>query len=156
MLNSGRPYNGEEFSKFKSNYLDIPNEPLYPFGYGLSYSKINYSEPSVSNTTLQGGGKIQVSAQVTNSGTVETNETVQLYIRDVVGTISRPMKELKGFEKITLKPGESKSVSFTIDESLLKYYNSQHVYTSEPGTFEVFIGPNARDAKKTGFELKLD
>ncbi len=156
MLNSGRPYNGEEFSKFKSNYLDIPNEPLYPFGFGLSYSKITYSEPSVSNTILQGSGKIQVSAQVTNSGTVETNETVQLYIRDVVGTISRPMKELKGFEKITLKPGESKSVSFTIDESLLKFYNSQHIYTSEPGAFEVFIGPNVRDAKKTGFELKLD
>ena len=81
MLNSGRPYNGEEFSKFKSNYLDIPNEPLFPFGYGLSYSKIDYSAPTVSNTTLQGGGKIQVSAQVINSGTTETNETVQLYIR---------------------------------------------------------------------------
>ncbi len=156
MLNSGRPYNGEEFSKFKSNYLDIPNEPLFPFGYGLSYSKIDYSAPTVSNTTLQGGGKIQVSTQVINSGTLETNETVQLYIRDVVGSISRPMKELKGFEKITIKPGESKSVSFTIDESLLKFYNSQHVYTSEPGTFEVFIGPNVRDAKKTLFELKLD
>lgn len=156
MLNSGRPYNGEEFSKFKSNYLDIPNEPLFPFGYGLSYSKIDYSAPTVSNTTLQGGGKIQVSAQVINSGTTETNETVQLYIRDVVGSISRPMKELKGFEKITIKPGESKSVSFTIDESLLKFYNSQHVYASEPGTFEVFIGPNVRDAKKTKFELKLD
>lgn len=156
MLNSGRPYNGEEFSKFKSNYLDIPNEPLFPFGYGLSYSKIDYSAPTVSNTTLQGGGKIQVSTQIINSGTLETNETVQLYIRDVVGSISRPMKELKGFEKITIKPGESKSVSFTIDESLLKFYNSQHVYTSEPGTFEVFIGPNVRDAKKTLFELKLD
>lgn len=156
MLNTGRPYNGEEFSKFKSNYLDIPNEPLYPFGFGLSYSKINYSDPTVSDKTLHGGSKIQVSAQITNTGTVETNETVQLYIRDVVGTISRPMKELKGFEKITLKPGESKSVSFTIDESLLKFYNSQHIYTTEPGAFEVFIGPNVRDAKKTGFELKLD
>ena len=156
MLNSGRPYNGEEFSKFKSNYLDIPNEPLFPFGYGLSYSKIDYSAPTVSNTTLQGGGKIQVSTQVINSGTLETNETVQLYIRDVVGSISRPMKELKGFEKITIKPGESKSVSFTIDETLLKFYNSQHVYASEPGTFELFIGPNVRDAKKTLFELKLD
>lgn len=156
MLNTGRPYNGEEASKFKSNYLDIPNEPLYPFGFGLHYTKIQYGEPTVSNTVMQGGGNITVSAQLTNSGTREATETVQLYIRDVVGSISRPMKELKGFQLLNLKPGENKSVSFTIDESLLKFYNSNLVYGSEPGMYEVFIGPNVRDVKKVGFELKLD
>lgn len=156
VLNTGRPYNGEEFSKFKSNYLDIPNDPLYPFGYGLTYSTVSYGDPTVSNKTLQGNGTIKVSAQIVNNGTKEVNETVQLYIRDLVGSISRPLKELKGFEKVSLKPGESKTVSFTVDESMLKFYNSNLVYGSEPGDFEAFIGPNARDAKKIGFSLKLD
>lgn len=156
MLNTGRPYHGEEFSKFKSNYLDIPNEPLYPFGYGLTYSTVSYSEPVMNNKSLQSGGTVQVSAQIKNTGTVEANETVQMYIRDVVGSIARPKKELKGFQKIVLKPGETRTVTFTIDESLLKFYNSQYVYGAEPGEFEVFIGPHAGDNKKTGFNLKLD
>ncbi len=156
MLNTGRPYHGEESSKFKSNYLDIPNDPLYPFGYGLHCTTIQYSEPTVSNAVLQSGGNIIVSTQMTNSGSREAIETVQLYIRDVVGSISRPMKELKGFQQITLKSGENKSISYTIDESLLKFYNSELVYGSEPGKYEVFIGPNARDVKKVEFELKLD
>ncbi|MEP7324026.1 MAG: beta-glucosidase BglX [Saprospiraceae bacterium] len=156
MLNTGRPYNGEEFSKFKSNYLDIPNEPLYPFGFGLHYTTFKYGEPGINNTVLQGGGKLTANIQISNTGSRESSETVQLYIRDVVGSISRPMKELKGFQQILLKPGENKMVSFTIDESMLKFYNSNLVYGSEPGQFEVFIGPNSRDTKKVSFELKLD
>ncbi|MBL0110226.1 MAG: beta-glucosidase BglX [Saprospiraceae bacterium] len=156
MLNTGRPYHGEAFSKFKSNYLDIPNEPLYPFGYGLTYSSCQYGNPDISNATLQGGGTIKVSIPVMNSGTRPVTETVQMYIRDVVGSISRPMKELKGFEQITLQPGESKTVSFDIKESLLKFYNTRLEYIAEPGLFEVFVGPNARDVKKVDFVLKLD
>jgi beta-glucosidase len=156
MLNTGRPYNGEAFSKFKSNYLDIPNEPLYPFGYGLHYTTFNYGEPGISNTVLQGGGKLNANIQISNTGSLESTETVQMYIRDVVGSISRPMKELKGFQRITLKPGENRIVNFAIDESLLKFYNSNLVYGSEPGQFEILIGPNSRDTKKVSFELKLD
>ncbi|MEO5581263.1 MAG: beta-glucosidase BglX [Saprospiraceae bacterium] len=156
MLNTGRPYSGEAFSKFKSNYLDIQNDPLYPFGYGLHYTTFNYGEPGINNTVLQGGGKVMANIQISNTGSRESAEIVQLYIRDVVGSISRPMKELKGFQRILLKPGENKTVSFTIDESMLKFYNSSLVYGSEPGQFEVFIGPNSRDTRKVSFELKLD
>ncbi len=156
MLNTGRPYNNEPFPKFKSNYLDLTNDPLYPFGYGLTYSTIQYGEPTISNTTLHSGGTIQVTTQITNTGKSEATETVQMYIHDLVGTIARPKKELKGFQQINLKPGESKSVSFTIDESLLKFYNSQFVYGGEAGDFDVYLGPNARDGKKVRFSLKLD
>ncbi|MEP7267471.1 MAG: glycoside hydrolase family 3 C-terminal domain-containing protein, partial [Saprospiraceae bacterium] len=156
MLNTGRPYHGESNSKYKSNYLDIPNEPLYPFGYGLTYSSVSYGEPAVSATIMKGGGSVMVSAQISNTGSTDAVETVQMYIHDVVGTIARPVKELKGFQQINLKPGESKTVSFTIDESLLKFYNGNLQYGAEPGKFEVMIGPNARDTKAVSFEYKLD
>ncbi len=152
-LNTGRPYNGEAFSKFKSNYLDIPNEPLYPFGYGLSYTNYNYSEIKLSNILLNPGQTLTASVTVTNTGKVEGVEIVQLYIRDVVGSISRPMKELKGFQKIALKAGESKMVEFKINTDDLRFYNSNLQQVVEPGDFKLFIGGNSRDVKETNFKF---
>ncbi len=154
MLNTGRPYGGQANSKFLSNYLDIPNEPLYPFGYGLSYTNFEYGTLKISNSNMTTQSKIEVSLTVTNAGNRESSEIVQLYIRDLVGSISRPVKELKGFQKIYFKPGESKTVSFTIDNELLKFYNSELKFDSEPGIFQVFVGPNSRDVKMVEFELK--
>ncbi|MEM1120056.1 MAG: beta-glucosidase BglX [Bacteroidota bacterium] len=151
MLNSGRPYNGEAFSKFKSNYLDIPNEPLYPFGYGLSYTTFEYGQPTISDTLLTRRGQITVSVPVKNTGNRKGKEVVQLYIRDVVGSISRPLKELKGFEKIELAPNEEKTVTFTIDAELLKFYNSQLEYVVESGDFQVFVGPNSGEVQVVEF-----
>jgi beta-glucosidase len=154
MLNTGRPYRGEEASKFKSNYLDIPNEPLYPFGYGLTYTTFEYSGLSISAGELERGGSLTVEVTVKNTGKRAGSEIVQLYIRDVVGSISRPMKELKGFEKIRLEPGASKTVTFTIDEELLKFYDYDLNYVAESGDFQVFVGPNSRDAEMKEFILK--
>ena len=153
-LNTGRPYNGEEFSKFKSNYLDIPNEPLYPFGYGLSYTNFEYSEITLSNTTMSPGKSITASIKVTNTGKLDGTETVQLYIRDIIGSISRPMKELKGFQQVTLKAGESKTVEFMIHPSDLMFYNSDLKKVVEPGAFNVFIGGNSRDIKEADFTFR--
>lgn len=154
MLNSGRPYDGGDSPKFKSNYLDIPNEPLYPFGYGLSYTQFEYGKPTLSRTEMSKGGKVTLSLSVKNTGKREGSEVVQLYIRDLVGSISRPLKELKGFEKITLKPGEEKTVRFAIDESLLEFCNGDLKWVVEPGTFQVFVGPNSRDTQMLSFEYK--
>jgi beta-glucosidase len=152
-LNTGRPYNNEPFSKFKSNYLDIPNEPLYPFGYGLSYSSFTYGAVQLSAVTLNTGQTITATVPVTNSGKVDGVEIVQLYIRDVVGSISRPMKELKAFQKVSLKAGETKTVQFKITANDLKFYNSDLKYVVEPGDFKVFIGGNSRDTKESGFKF---
>lgn len=152
-LNTGRPYNGEAFSKFKSNYLDIPNEPLYPFGYGLSYANFSYSEIKISNALLNPGQSLTASVMVNNTGKYEGIEIVQLYIRDVVGSISRPMKELKGFQKIALKAGESKLVEFKINTNDLRFYNSNLQQVVEPGDFKLFIGGNSRDVKEINFKV---
>lgn len=154
MLNTGRPYRGEQASKFKSNYLDIPNEPLYPFGYGLTYTTFEYGPLSISDTTLARDGSISVSVEVTNTGERPGSEIVQLYIRDVVGSISRPMKELKGFEKIRLEPGQSTTVTFEISEELLKFYDYDLQFVAEAGEFHAFVGPNARDGEMVRFVLE--
>ena len=122
MLNTGRPYGGQEASKFMSNYLDIPNAPLYPFGYGLTYTNFEYSNLSLSGNTMKPSDKIVVSFSIKNTGKKAGTETAQLYIQDVVGSISRPLKELKGFSKVSLAPGESKIVKFEISEEMLKFY----------------------------------
>lgn len=153
-LNTGRPFHPGDSPKFKSDYLDASNDPLYPFGYGLSYTTFSYSDISLSNKTLNPNGKITATVTVTNTGTVAGKETVQLYIRDMVGSIARPVKELKGFQQITLAPGESKKVSFTISVSDLRFYNSDLKYVYEPGNFKVFIGTNSRDLKEADFQLK--
>ncbi len=147
--NTGRPLGeGQWFQKFRSNYLDISNEPLYPFGYGLSYTNFNYGDLKLSSISLKGNQKLTASVSVTNNGKYDGKEVVQLYIRDVVGSVTRPMKELKGFQKIDLKAGETKTVSFSIIPEDLKFYNYDLKYDWEPGEFEIMIGLNSRDVKK--------
>ena len=152
-LNTGRPFHPGDSPKFKSDYLDVSNDPLYPFGYGLSYTTFGYSEISLSNATLRPNGKITASVNITNTGKRSGKETVQLYIRDLVGSVARPVKELKGFQQITLAPGESKKVSFSISVDDLKFYNSDLKYVYEPGEFKVFIGTNSADVKEANFKL---
>ena len=152
-LNTGRP-NPKWFSKFTSNYLDVPNDPLFPFGYGLSYTTFQYSPLSLSSNMMTTGGNIKASVTVTNTGNCEGTEVVQLYIRDMVGSIARPVQELKGFERISLKPGESRNVTFNIDAELLKFYNSDLKYVCEPGEFEVMVGTNCHDVQRQKFTLK--
>ena len=152
-LNTGRP-NPKWFTKFTSNYLDVPNEPLFPFGYGLSYTTFNYSPMTLSSNSMSASGSIQASVTVTNTGSREGAEVVQLYIRDLVGSIARPVQELKGFERISLKPGESRQVTFTIDADLLKFYNKDLDYVCEPGDFEVMIGTDSRNVQRKQFTLR--
>ena len=152
--NTGRPLaEGKWFEKFRSNYLDVSNDPVYPFGYGLSYTTFNYSDIKLNSTTLKQNQKITATVTVTNTGKVKGKEVVQLYIRDMVGSITRPVKELKGFQKIDLNAGESKNVTFTISVNDLKFYNGDLKYVAEPGDFKVFIGGNSRDVKEAGFKL---
>ena len=152
--NTGRPLGeGKWFEKFRSNYLDVSNEPLYPFGYGLSYTQFSYSDITLSSANLNENGEITASVTVTNTGKVEGKEVVQLYIRDIVGSVTRPVKELKGFEKISLKAGESKTVSFKISPELLKFYNYNLQYVFEPGDFDVMIGGDSKDVKTARFTL---
>ena len=152
-LNTGRP-NPKWFTKFTTNYLDVPNDPLFPFGYGLSYTTFEYSPLTLSGNSMTTGGNITVSVTVTNTGSCEGTEVVQLYIRDMVGSIARPVQELKGFERICLKPGESRTVNFTINADLLKFYNSNLDYVCEPGEFEVMVGTNSRDVQRKSFTLR--
>jgi beta-glucosidase len=152
--NTGRPLaEGKWFEKFRSNYLDVSNDPVYPFGYGLSYTTFSYSDVKLSNAFLKGNQTLTASVTVTNTGNREGKEVVQLYIRDMVGSITRPVKELKGFFKIDLKPGESRMVNFSISQEDLKFYNGDLKYVSEAGDFKVFIGGNSRDVKEANFRL---
>ena len=154
--NTGRPLpEGKWFQKYRSNYLDVSNDPLYPFGYGLSYTNFSYSDISLSSNTIKGTQSIKATVTVTNTGSVSGKEVVQLYTRQLVGTTTHPVKELKGFQKIELKAGESKTVSFNIAASDLKFYNSDLKYVAEPGNFKLFIGGNSRDVKQTDFKLSL-
>jgi beta-glucosidase len=147
--NTGRPLEqGKWFSKFRSNYLDVSNDPVYPFGYGLSYTSFSYSDIQLSNTSLKGKQTLTASVTVTNTGKYDGKEVVQLYIRDIVGSVTRPVKELKGFQKIELKAGETKTVSFSITPEDLKFYNYDLKYDWEAGDFEIMIGGNSRDVKK--------
>ncbi|WP_029286826.1 beta-glucosidase BglX [Pedobacter sp. R20-19] len=153
--NTGRPLaEGKWFEKFRSNYLDVSNDPLYPFGFGLSYTNFNYSDVKLSANTLTKGKSITASVTLSNTGKYDGKEVVQLYIRDLVGSITRPVKELKGFQKVSLKAGESKTISFNISENDLKFYNSELKFVAEPGDFQVFIGTNSRDVKEAAFTLK--
>jgi len=151
--NTGRPYTGNVLDKYKSRYLDVSNDPLYPFGYGLSYTTFSYSNPVLSDTTLAKNGSLTATVEVKNVGKFDGEEVVQLYIQDVVGSVTRPVKELKGFEKIFLKSGESKSVTFTIKEKDLRFYDINMAFKSEPGDFRIYIGTNSKDVKEAAFKL---
>ncbi|RQO67356.1 beta-glucosidase BglX [Pedobacter sp. KBW06] len=153
---TGRPLEeGKWFSKFRSNYLDVSNEPLYPFGYGLSYTTFDYSNLKLSKTKFKAGETITATITVKNTGAAEGKEVVQMYIRDLVGSITRPVKELKGFQKISLKAGESKDISFKISVEDLKFYNADLKFVAEPGDFKIFIGTNSRDNSEASFQLTL-
>jgi beta-glucosidase len=145
--NTGRPLTGKWFSKFQSNYIDVPNEPLYPFGYGLSYTQFEYGAIQVSSKQLKGNQKLTVTVPVKNTGKYAGKEVVQLYIRDEVGSITRPVQELKGFNKIELAPGETKNVSFEITPELLKFYNSDLKFDWESGDFQIMVGTNSKDVQ---------
>lgn len=149
--NTGRPF--DQRQKYTSKYLDVPNTPLYPFGYGLSYTTFAYSDITLSKTVLKANEKLIATVSVTNTGTRSDKETMQMYIRDLVGSITRPVKELKGFQQITLQPGETKKVSFTISVDDLKFYNGNLKYCYEPGGFKVFIGSNSEDVKEASFSV---
>jgi beta-glucosidase len=153
--NTGRPLEkGASFQKFRSNYLDVSNEPLYPFGYGLSYTTFAYSDIRLNARELTGKGELTAEVTVSNTGKRDGTEVVQLYIRDLVGSVTRPVKELKGFEKIALKAGESKTVQFKITPDMLKFYNYDLQYAYEPGDFEVMIGGDSEQVKSAMFTLK--
>ena len=151
-LNTGRPAE-TWFTKFRSNYLDVDNDPLYPFGYGLSYTTFTYGELALDATSMDQNGKITASVTVTNSGKYDATEVVQLYIRDMVGSISRPVKELKGFERISLKAGESRNVQFEITPELLKFYNAELKHVCEPGEFQVMVGGDSKNVQTATFTL---
>ncbi|KAA2241757.1 beta-glucosidase BglX [Chitinophaga agrisoli] len=148
---TGRPLNPD--NKYTSKYLDVSNEPLYPFGYGLSYTTFSYGAVQLSKQQISAAAPLQVSVAVSNTGNYDGEEVVQLYIRDKVGSVTRPVKELKGFKKIMLKKGENTTVTFTITVDDLKFYDKDMNWKYEPGDFTVFVGPNSRDAKGTDFTL---
>jgi beta-glucosidase len=153
--NTGRPLSNTEgkFEKFRSNYLDERNEPLFPFGFGLSYTNFDYSNLKISSDKMNSNGKVTVSIDVANTGNYDGKETVQLYIKDVVGSVTRPVRELKGFQKTALKKGEKQTVTFEISTEDLKFYNSDLQFVAEPGQFEVFVGGNSNADNKVSFNL---
>lgn len=151
---TGRPKPDEPTdNRYISQYLDIPNEPLLPFGFGLSYTSFAYSGLSLSSDTLRKGSRIVIRVTVTNQGAMEGTETVQLYVRDLAGEVVRPVKELKDFRQILLAPGESREVSFTLEEEQLRYHHSDLSFASDPGRFKVFVGANSRDTLEADFRL---
>jgi beta-glucosidase len=146
--NTGRPAKDDNDRNYVSAYLDLPNNPKYPFGYGLSYARFVYGSMQVSASKLKGSETLLVSVPVTNSSAVDGEEVVQLYIRDLVGSVVRPVKELKGFEKVALKAGETKTIRFSITTNDLKFYNSQLQHQWEPGDFDIMVGTNSREWQK--------
>jgi beta-glucosidase len=145
--NTGRPFDGKGPAKFKSDYIDISNDPLYPFGYGLSYTSFNYSDIKLNRTSLKGNETLTATVTVSNTGKLAGEEVVQLYIADPVASISRSVKELKNYQKISLQPGEQKQVTFDITTNDLKFYNNKLIYDWEPGQFIIQIGTNSSDVK---------
>lgn len=150
---TGRPNPGDEFQKFRSNYLDVENSPLFPFGYGLSYTQFEYGDVTLDKSSMTPEDSLTASITVANTGDYAGEEVVQMYIHDRIRSITPPVKELKGFRKIMLEPGESKTVKFVITEKELSFYNFDLDFMSEPGDFEVFIGTNSDEVQAASFEL---
>lgn len=153
--NTGRPLTNTEgkFVKFLTNYIDERNEPLFPFGYGLSYTTFSYTNLKVSQPRMTPSEKIKVSVDVSNNGLFDGKEVVQLYVRDLVGSVTRPVKELKGFQKVLIKKGATQTVTFELSVDDLKFYNSDLQWVAEPGTFEVYVGTDSTVTEKISFEL---
>ncbi|UVH53054.1 beta-glucosidase BglX [Pseudomonas sp. CBSPBW29] len=153
-LNTGRPFDSAAPWKYMSQYIDEPDGPLYPFGYGLSYTRFELSDLQLSTSVLRVGEQLKARITLANAGPRDGETVVQLYIRDLVASVSRPVKELKGFEKIMLKAGERRIIEFTLDENDLKFYNAQLDYVAEPGEFKVQIGLDSQDVQEQSFELR--
>jgi beta-glucosidase len=149
---TGRP--GPEPGVTWSSYTDMPNEPLFPFGFGLSYTTFTYAEPRLSATEMGSGGSLQVAVTVTNTGPRAGSEVVQLYLRDLVGSLTRPIRELKGFQKVELRPGELREVTFSLQPADLAFYTARGRWEAEPGAFDVLVGGNSRDVKAARFTLR--
>lgn len=153
--NTGRPQAfGQEAQKFRSNYLDMSNEPLFPFGYGLSYTTFTYGEISLDKTTLGANDKIKVTIPVTNTGNRNGEEVVQLYIHDIFASVTQPVKKLKAFRKLMIPPGKTIEVVFELSMNDLKFYNANLEWVAEPGDFKVMVGGNSRDVREANFQLK--
>jgi beta-glucosidase len=152
--NTGKPSKGPNDTRYKSAYIDELNTPQYAFGYGLSYTSFSYSDLKLNRTSISGDEKLELSFTLTNTGKRKGEEVVQLYIQDLVASIVRPLKELKGFQKIMLNPGESKLIHFTIERNMLSFYNEDLQWTAEPGDFKLMIGA-ASDDIKLQTEIKL-
>ncbi|WP_167606133.1 beta-glucosidase BglX [Maribellus sediminis] len=152
--NTGRPQGSDEFQKFKSNYLDAPNSPLFPFGYGLSYTSFEYKDLILDKPTLTNLDEIKVSVSVTNSGDYDGEEVVQLYVRDMVASITPPMRLLKGFNKVFIPKGDTKEVTFTIRAQDLAFYHPDLSFYAEPGEFKVFVGGNSNASLSASFTLE--
>lgn len=155
-FNTGRPKPSDESSNYKytSQYFDIPNSPLLPFGFGLSYTSFQYYDFKLDTNVLTESSSIKASIKVKNTGSLSGEETVQLYIRDITGSVVRPIKELKGYRKVKLQPGEAVEVVFEIKEEMLRFYNSKYEFTSEKGKFNIMIGPNSRELQILSFQFK--
>lgn len=149
--NTGRPSTDNPESVFWSHYTDIENTPLYPFGYGLSYSKFEYSNLKLDAKTLHKNGKIKVSVDVKNNSTVDGKEVVQLYIRDLIASATRPVRELKGFELTEIKAGQTKTVTFTITEKTIEFYSARKIWEAEPGDFQLFVGGSSMATLQADF-----
>ena len=149
--NTGRPVMNELESVFWSHYIDEKNTPQFAFGFGLSYSKFEYSNLKLSSDTFAKSGKITVSVQVKNTSKVAGKEVVQLYIRDIIGSVTRPVKELKGFEMVELQAGEMKEVRFEIDQKTITYYTANNVWEAEAGDFNVFVGGSSDKTLEANF-----
>lgn len=152
-LPTGRPDRGDAKGMFRNGYIDESSFARYPFGYGLTYTQFDYSPVTLSADTMTPDGCICASCVITNTGSRPGTETVQLYLRDVAGSVSRPVRMLKGFEKVTLQPGQSQTVTFQIREDMLRFYDIRMDFTSEPGLFEVHITPNSAADNKAAFRL---
>jgi len=152
--NTGRPLDpAQPRAEYKSSYLDAPNDPLFPFGFGLSYTRFEFSEVQLDHSQLPHGGELTATVTVTNAGQRAGTEVVQLYLRDLVGSVTRPLLEMKGFQKIALQPGEHRTISFRLGPPELSFLRQNLTWGTEPGTFEVLVGPNSRDLKRARFEL---
>jgi beta-glucosidase len=153
-LNTGRPAKDENDLNYVSAYIDLPNSPKYPFGFGLSYTTFSISEPILNSTRIKGNDKLKINVTVTNTGNFDGTETVQLYFRDKVGSLVRPVKQLAGFQQVFLKKAESQTLTFTLTEEDLRFYNEKLEYKSEPGEFEVFVGNSSATTNMKTFNLE--
>jgi beta-glucosidase len=149
--NTGRPPGKDRYT---SKYVDLPSTPLYPFGFGLSYTRFAYSDLRLSAATIDPQGRLTVTLAVQNAGDRAGDEVVQLYLRNRVASVTRPVKELKGFRRVTLKPGATAKVSLTVSGPELGYYNQEMRYVTEPGRYDVWVGPNSAEGLHGEFEIR--